>query len=80
MLVLLIIYILSCIRMYFWVKNSHSTGGWLEDVKPNGWDFLGTFIPAVNTLLSVILSVITLTGKKSFDDYNFFMKFFNIKK
>lgn len=80
MLILFIIYILSCIRMYFWVKNAYSKGGWLEYENVNGFDFFLSFSPLINTLASVILLVVCPNGKQSFEYYNFFNKFFNIKK
>ncbi len=76
--ILIIIYILSFLRMYFWNRNAHSKGGIFEGLKPDKDDLFFTVVPFVNTCISIIATMDSATGKESKPiDLS---KFFNIKK
>lgn len=75
-----IIYILSTVRMYFWIRNAYSKGGIFGSLADASFSsFLLTILPFINTLGSIVVSYDSITGKKEKDfiDWN---KFFGIKQ
>ncbi len=76
--ILTLIYILSFWRMYFWIKNAYSKGGVLYNSEPDISDVFLTIIPVFNTVLSVIATLISVTGKREKEKN--YSNFFNIKK
>lgn len=77
-LILIIIYILSFLRMYFWIRNAYGENGVFYKVPPEKNDFLFTVIPVVNTFASIIITSYSLTGKKIKINIDY-MKFFKLK-
>lgn len=64
--------------MYYWTKNAYSMGGVYYGNFPTWYDVIPTIIPFLNTLSSVYVSFISVTGKKKVRDD--FSDFFNVKK
>lgn len=76
--ILITIYILSFLRMYFFFKNAFSKDGIWKNIEADLSAFLLTFIPAFNTLASVL---ILITGSLTDKNHNVnYSKFFNVKK
>jgi hypothetical protein len=87
-LTILAIYILSFLRMYFWIRNAHSKDGIWSSLEPDIESFIFTAVPLANTIASILVTTVSWNGKKNkplnFFKLNFsklnFSKFFNIKK
>jgi len=79
--ILIIIYILSFLRMYFWTRNAYGKDGRYKNIKPERNDFLFTIVPIYNTIASIYVTFISLTGFEEKAENNFnYSKFFNVKK
>ena len=77
-----IVYTLSAIGMYKFIKNAHSKEGIWYNINPEFADIVMTFCPIINTL-SIVIGVLIYSGfgirrkKVKKEGLN---KFFNIKK
>jgi hypothetical protein len=68
--------------MYFWTKNAHSKDGIYQYSNPTKGDFFLTVIPCLNTVISIMVTMDSLTGKEDYIKRKplDFSKFFNVKK
>jgi hypothetical protein len=77
-IILSIIYILSFLRMYFWTKNAYNKGGTIYSLQPDSFDICATLIPFLNTIMSIAVTFIFVSGKEK--DMINISKFFRIKQ
>lgn len=79
MALLIIIYILSTIRMYIWTRNAYSKEGIYRYSELDFSNVFYTFVPFFNTSFSILVTFISLNGKKEFKNSNLLKTIFKIK-
>lgn len=75
MIIIVAIYLFSALKVYTWIRKSHSSGGihYKEDI--DRLDLLFTFFPFVNTICTIILLFKSPVWKND----SFLNKFYMIK-
>lgn len=77
-IILLIIYILSFARVYFWFRNAYNKGGVFEGLNIGILEIVISIVPLLNTMAAIIFTCFTISGKEK-DVFNA-SSFFGIKK
>lgn len=78
LIVLIVVYLLSTLRMYFWFKNAFSKGGTFQYSHADLPALLFTITPALNTVASFVCTTNSINGKE--DGGVVLDKFFRVKK